>query len=111
MAGGRGDIVFLAPGFLLPWLRGEVEADRVDDARAAVPQGVCGAHDGEATACDAVRDQAGAFGQQTQGMPHVLGLDLVGGRHTSLVRGEDAGCDPFYDVANESSWHHTVLDL
>lgn len=46
-------------------LLGEVEADRVHDPRAAVPEVVHGAHDGELAARDTVRDQAGALGQES----------------------------------------------
>ena len=61
------------------------------------------------TARDTLRDQAGAFSQQAQGMPHVFRLDLVGGRHTGLVRGQDAGSDAFDDVADVPLGHDAVL--
>jgi len=81
-------------------LRGEVQADRVHDARVAVPEVVHGAHDSKLPAGDAVRDQAGTLGEQMQRMPDMLRLDLVRRRHAGLVRSQDAGGDPFDDVAD-----------
>ena len=43
-------------------------------------------------------------------MPHVLRLDLVGGRHAGLTRGQNAGGDAFDDVSDVTSWQHAVAD-
>jgi hypothetical protein len=93
-----------------PALWDGVEPDRVDDAGAAIPEVVRGAHDGQPTAVNPVPDQAGTLGQQAQRMPYVLRLDLVGGRHAGLTGCQDARSDALDDVADIPPRQHAVPD-
>jgi hypothetical protein len=62
---GEEDVFFFARALSVCVYLTEVEADRVHDACAAIPEVVDGAHDGQLAVCDTVSDQAGALRQQT----------------------------------------------